>query len=121
MKSDTNFDIIDNKLNTDTFIPRMRLENDHYLIRIYYNGNYVCDKTNNNIDLRKLSLSCKRHKATALCLDYNEGIIYIHADIPTILLPDDTAKIINTIEKAKLAADNLQTIINQYFIAYVRK
>lgn len=109
------FNIIANKLSSLSFAKSLLVENEHYVIKIFYAGDYDDDKLNNKINIGNISISCNP-KDVDFMIDYMNGQLVIDLSPCTILFPNEIEDFKNKLDIVKGSVAALDKIIREFFI-----
>ena len=98
-----------------SFAKSLLVENEHYVIKIFYAGDYDDDKLNNKINMGNISISCNP-KNVDFMIDYMNGQIVIDLSHCTILFPNEIEDFKNQLDIVKCSALALEKIIREFFM-----
>lgn len=117
MSNNYDFEITMDYRSRDDRIPKMRLENPYYEVKVYYMGCFEADRNSGGLDPHFLSISVKPKKGTLIgftyymeysCLD-DMGLHYIPMD----KVMDMFGPIKNAVESEKALRAKLEKILGR--------
>lgn len=114
MSNDVSFKIVQNNLSGKSFAKSLIIENIHYIIKIFYAGDYDEDRRLNQIDNSNISISCKS-KSIDLTIDYMQGQSVIELNTVSMLYPSQVEIFKNQLNIANDSAVELDKVIKEYF------
>ena len=106
--------ITKNKLQSGG-VPSLTAISDNYQIRLFYNGDYIKDFAERNIDKEKIMLTCKALTTDVPQLTIFDGHIAISNTLPTTITLHDMDKFMDRLLKARNDMASLQLIYDTYF------
>lgn len=113
MCKELEFHVVKNKLDRVP-IAALTIENQYYLIQIFYTSDYNADRTNHKISVSDLTMQCKP-KNTELEITYNNGVILIETLTTLILTVEETDAFKKEVDIAKHSAIALADVLRSYF------
>lgn len=108
------FEIIKNNLERVSEIKSLKLQNNEYVVTVFYYGDYKRDFESGECDMTSVSLSCKP-KGEAFPLALMAGHVVMTIPYNPVLSIEEIDGFQEQINVTKESAKELESIIHQYF------
>lgn len=95
----------------------IKLQNEHYKIKIIYAGDYKEDRENNKINTRYITLSC-HCRDNSIMISKNRDGIYVNLNkslLPDIYNDGELNEIVKDLQNAITTVNELNSIMAKYF------
>lgn len=108
------FEVVKNGLNRDALFKALTLENERYLVKFFYEGDYVQDRACGACPQEYVTMICNP-KADALPLSLMSGHILLSMMFAPVLSINEMKEFRQQLSDAIADAEELEAITKEYF------
>lgn len=107
-------EITKNALHRESLFKSLKLENEMYILTIFYEGDYESDFENGCINNEMITVACKL-KEIGFDIDFSPKDIWISLMYPPTYFMDQIDDVKRQLDMAKETAEELKGYLKEYF------